>query len=683
MTSIEPALSFEATRRRHLIEATIETLADVGFKAASLSEIARRAKVSTGLFAHYFQDKDGLLEATLRFMAARLTRSTSLKLRSAVTQRERLFAVGEAALADEEFDRRTSAVWLAVWGQMTHSERYQRVQHIYQRRMISNLRNALRGLVPQDRVGAYAVLIAATIDGLWLRSHVSGPVARFDVPDTADSRVLLRSLIGELLAGAGSGRSPAPDPTPISEPDRAAEMVFGRDSVAVARVACPGAAQANAVVRAAQVARRGLEDWGALPAPDRARVLRRCADMLRAEGPALARLESEETGRPLRATAGSDLIEAIAHMDRAADLAIDMRTVRVELDGGRVGESRYRPGSLVATDIHWSRPVLDICVRAQALALGDALLVHSDPHASETVGQMAALFTRAGLPEGTLTLVGGGPGTMRLLAAHSDRCEADRAFEPEPEKDQATLFGYAGPKAATVVLPGADLEQAARSVLLGCRAWTGSTYSSQNRIYVHDTIRRRFADSVAAAAAALRIGDPLAKETQIGRLLSRRQGNWIAALLAVDLRAGAQLVGGCRTLPPGAPDEPVWLAPIVVDGCNPVSALVRAETFAPVVTLLPFAEDAGLAALARDDPSTAVGLFSDEAERAYRAAAVFDRPLSFVNDDGLGEVPRWAAEGRPSMLTFLPTRARLRRIVVADGRFRPEPEKPASRVDPL
>ncbi len=669
MTFIKPALGFEAARRRHLIEATIETVADVGFEAASLSQIARRAKVSTGLFAHYFHDKDGLLEATLRFLAARLTRSTSLKLRSAATQRERLFAVGEAALADEEFDRRTSAVWLAFWGQMTHSERYQRVQHTYQRRMISNLRDALRGLVPQDRVGAYAILIAATIDGLWLRSHVSGPVARSDVPNTADSRALLRSLIDELLADATSRESPAPDPIAISEPDRGVETFFGRGSVAVARVTCPATPQANVVAQAAKMARRGLDHWGTLPAPDRARVLRRCADMLRVEGPALARLESQETGRPLCATAGPDLIEAIAHMDDAADLAFDMRTVRVELDNGRVGECRCGPGSLVATDIHWSRPVLDICVRARALALGDALLVHSNLHASETMRQVGALFARAGLPEGTLTLVDGGPGTMRLLAEHSDWCKADRTLEPESKKDGTTLFGYAGPKAATVILPGADLEQAARAVLLGCRAWTGATYSSQNRIYVHDTMRRRFAESIAAMAAVLRVGDPLAEETQIGRLLSRRQGNWITALLAVDLRAGAQLVAGCRTLPLGASDEPVWLAPIIVDGCSPMSALVRAETFAPVVTLLPFAEDAGLAVLGRDDPATAVGLFSGDTERAYRAATLLDRPMSFVNDDGLAEAPQWAAEEWHLRTTIFPTRARLRRIVVADRRF--------------
>lgn len=208
-------MSDETVRRRQLIEATIETLAEVGFHAASLSEIARRAKVSTGLFAHYFGDKDGLLEATLRFVAARLARSTAVGLRAAATRRERLFAICEAALADEEFDRRTRAVWLALWGEMTYSDRFRRVQRIYERRMTSNLRHALRGLVPEERVGVCAALIAAGIDGLWLRSHSDATGDGAGLAAGGSARALIRALVESLVASyapaaSDEARSPAP-----------------------------------------------------------------------------------------------------------------------------------------------------------------------------------------------------------------------------------------------------------------------------------------------------------------------------------------------------------------------------------------------------------------------------------------------------------------------------------------
>jgi betaine-aldehyde dehydrogenase len=111
-----------------LIQATIESLADVGFAACTLGDIAKRAGVSQGLFAHYFGDKDGLLEATLRSMAARLGRSAAGRLRAAAGPRARIQAVIDANLAPEEFDRKTSSVWLAFWGQVIHSARFKRVQ---------------------------------------------------------------------------------------------------------------------------------------------------------------------------------------------------------------------------------------------------------------------------------------------------------------------------------------------------------------------------------------------------------------------------------------------------------------------------------------------------------------------------------------------------------------------------
>src|ERR1043165_3449085 len=134
-----PRRDTEDTRRRQLIDATVEAMAEAGFASATLVEIGNRAHVSPGLIAHYFDDKDGLLEATLRSLAARLARGVSVRLREARTPRERIQAVIAATLAPEEFDPKTSSVWLAFWGQVLHSARLKRVQEVYQRRVVSNL----------------------------------------------------------------------------------------------------------------------------------------------------------------------------------------------------------------------------------------------------------------------------------------------------------------------------------------------------------------------------------------------------------------------------------------------------------------------------------------------------------------------------------------------------------------
>jgi len=160
-------------RRRQLIGATIDSIHDVGFSATTLQSISRHAGVSTGLVAHYFKDKDGLLEATLRSLASDLSAAIVEKLRDAVTPRERLMAVVGGLLAPEQFEPRIARVWLAFWGQVTHAPKLKRVQNIYEKRLLSNLRHALRDLLSRESAEQQAIALAALIDGLWLRAALS------------------------------------------------------------------------------------------------------------------------------------------------------------------------------------------------------------------------------------------------------------------------------------------------------------------------------------------------------------------------------------------------------------------------------------------------------------------------------------------------------------------------------
>jgi len=164
----------EDVRRRQLIEATIEAITEVGFNAATIAEIARRAGVSTGLVSFYFGDKDGLLEATLRHLARELSRRVAARLRDASSARARVQAVIDTNLGVSQFERRIGTVWLAFWGQVPHSPRFARVQRAYQRRIAANLASALRQVLRPEPARALAETVASLIDGLWLRATLSG-----------------------------------------------------------------------------------------------------------------------------------------------------------------------------------------------------------------------------------------------------------------------------------------------------------------------------------------------------------------------------------------------------------------------------------------------------------------------------------------------------------------------------
>src|SRR5664279_2318257 len=105
--SEDSQLPIEDTRRRQLVEVTIDSLAELGYVGTTLAQIASRAGVSPGLVAHYFGDKDGLLEAAFRSLAGRVGNQVRWRLRQAITPRARIQAVIDANLAPEEFERRT------------------------------------------------------------------------------------------------------------------------------------------------------------------------------------------------------------------------------------------------------------------------------------------------------------------------------------------------------------------------------------------------------------------------------------------------------------------------------------------------------------------------------------------------------------------------------------------------
>ena len=482
MNSLESSQTFEAARRQHLIDATIEALADVGFKATSLSQIARRADVSTGLFAHYFGDKDGLLEATLRFMAARLVRATRQRLRAATTPRERLYAVPDSALADQEFERRTSAVWLAFWGQITHSIRYQRIQRIYQRRMLSNLRHDLRALVPAHCVEDYATMIASMIDGVWIRSHASATQA-----DGSQARAIVRALIDGLIAGAPRARQEHTLSPPVAPPIRVAAATARRmdiiSPVTGEKLGCFLAARHEEVGAAVAKAKRGLEVWRLMSGYSREKALRRCADLLRLEGQHLAHLDALSMGRAVSQTLESSVPRAARAFERMSAWASHPTNVQVALGAGSFGDTRRESLGLVAGFGHWSSPLLYASHQAAAaLACGNAMIFQPSEMAGSSALHLGDIMARAGVPGDVFTIVNGDAQTALLLLSHPELIQ----IPPCPDAADRSLRAQV-PKAATVIFADADMDRAAVAVLHGCRRWTPTPDLSETLIFVQQS----------------------------------------------------------------------------------------------------------------------------------------------------------------------------------------------------
>jgi TetR/AcrR family transcriptional repressor of bet genes len=200
-----PKVGMEPIRRRQLIAATIASIHEEGLANTTLSQISRRAGLSAGIVSHYFQDKAGLLEATMRSLTESLRRRVIAQQADAHTPEERVFAVIDASFAPDQCAPEVVTAWLSFWSQVGQSATLARIQAIYERRLASNLLYALNRLLPGTEARRLAAGLAALIDGLWLRCALTGGAL---APD--DARAIARDYFTTQLAASGGEGQAAP-----------------------------------------------------------------------------------------------------------------------------------------------------------------------------------------------------------------------------------------------------------------------------------------------------------------------------------------------------------------------------------------------------------------------------------------------------------------------------------------
>jgi betaine-aldehyde dehydrogenase len=640
----------DESRRRQLIAATIDTMAEAGFGATTLAEIGSRANVSAGLISHYFADKDGLLEATLRSLAARLSRSVSARLATSRTPRQRIQAVIDATLAPEEFDPKTCSVWLAFWGQAIHSARLKRVQHAYQQRMRSNLRHALNRLVPPDRADRLAIGLAAMIDGLWLRAALSAggeidsrgarAIAGAFIDGEIKTLATARPLAGNAPAALGLAR--VRNHIGGAYVDAHAGETFTSINPAtgevLAEIEIAGPAE---VERAVEAARRGQAIWSVMTGSERGRVLRRAADLLRARNAELAHLETLDTGKPIQETSVVDVVSGADCLEYFAGLAAGLAGEHIDLGPSALGYTRREPLGIVAGIGAWNYPLQIACWKAApALACGNAMIFKPAELTPLSAPRLAEIFVEAGLPAGVFNVVQGFADTGRLLTRHPAIAKVSLTGEVGTGKavmaDAAATLKHVtlelGGKSPLLVFEDADLDDAVGGALLANFYSGGEVCSNGTRVFVHETVKARFVEKLLARVAKMRIGDPLDPQTQVGALISEEHMNKVLGYIARGRKEGARVLTGGERVTRGPLAKGFFVAPTVFDGCRDDMAIVREEIFGPVMTVLSFAdEDEAVARANATEYGLSAGVFTRDLARGHRVIARLEAGTCWIN----------------------------------------------------
>jgi betaine-aldehyde dehydrogenase len=640
----------EETRRRQLIEATIDTMAESGMGATTLALIGQRAGVSPGLIPHYFEDKDGLLEATLRSLASDLARGLSRRLQSAQTSRERVQAVIDATLAPEQFDARICGVWLAFWGQVIHSTRLKRVQHVYQQRMLSNLRHGLKRIVPAEDANHLARGLAAMIDGLWLRATLSSP----HETDSATARAMASAFVdGEIarLAKATAGNAAARRTARATDHVRnfigGAYVDAGGERFKtinpatgepLAEVEIAGAAE---VERAVEAARRAQPKWAAMTGMERGRVLKRAADILRARNDELARLETLDTGKPIQETSVVDVISGADCLEYFAGLAAGLSGEHVDLGPSAFGYTRREPLGIVAGIGAWNYPLQITCWKAApALACGNAMIFKPAELTPLTAPKLAEILSEAGLPDGVFNVVQGFADTGRLLTRHPQIAKVSLTGEVGTGKavmaDAAPTLKHVtlelGGKSPLIVFDDAALDDAVSGALLANFYSAGEVCSNGTRVFVHQSVRKPFLEKLVARVRRMTIGDPLDPKTQVGALVSREHMEKVLGYIDKGRAEGAKILVGGNRITEGTLGRGFFVAPTIFDGCDDGMGIVREEIFGPVMSVLSFDEEDEVIARANaTEYGLAAGVFTRDLARGHRVIARLEAGTCWIN----------------------------------------------------
>ena len=640
-----PGEPLEETRRSQLIEVTIDSLAELGYVGTTLAQISGRAGVSTGLVAHYFGDKDGLLDAAFRSLARRVSDHVRARLRQISTPRARIQAIIDANLAPEEFDQRTGTAWLAFWGQVLQVNSLRRVQSVYQRRTLTNLRSSLRRLVAPEQAESLAAMIAAMIDGVWLRAALSG----WREADSATARALLCEFVDRRLQEArvdlqskggtrpGAESVAAPGARAPAGGERFASINPATGEI-LGYVSAAGQTEIDAAVRAAT---RGQAEWGARTGADRARVLRHAAQLLRARNQELAELETRDTGKPIQETSVVDVISGADCLEYFASLAQSLSGEHIDLGPQAFGYTRREPLGVVAGIGAWNYPLQIACWKAApALACGNAMIFKPAELTPLSAVKLEAILLEAGLPAGVFQVVQGFADTGRLLTRHpgirkvslTGEVGTGKAVMGDAAQTLKNVTLELGGKSPLIVFEDANLDNAVAGALLGNFYSSGQVCSNATRVFVHASIKTAFLERLIRRVSAMRIGDPMDPATQVGALVSEQHMQKVLSYIARGRAEGARLAIGGYRVTSGTLGKGYFVAPTVFDDCRDDMAIVREEIFGPVMSVLAFEDEREVIERANaTEFGLAAGVFTNDLTRGHRVIARLQAGTCWIN----------------------------------------------------
>ncbi|MDN3245162.1 succinate-semialdehyde dehydrogenase/glutarate-semialdehyde dehydrogenase [Streptomyces sp. DSM 42143] len=349
------------------------------------------------------------------------------------------------------------------------------------------------------------------------------------------------------------------------------------------------------IERRLQLAEATFRTYRTTAFDERSRLMHRAADLLEADREEIGKVITTEMGKPVkqaRAEAAKCAKAMRWYADHAAELLADEEPAESDVKDSGASRAlvRYRPLGPVLAVMPWNFPLWQVIrFAAPALMAGNVGLLKHASNVPQTALYLEDLFHRAGFPEGCFqTLLIGSAAVDDVLRDERVRAATLTGSEPagravastagEMIKKTVLELGGSDP---FVVMPSADVDRAAEVAVTARTQNAGQSCIAAKRFIVHTDVYDAFVARFTEGMKALRVGDPMDEETEVGPLSSERGVEDLVELVDDAVRGGAEvLCGGER------PDGPGWYyPPTVLAGVTRDMRIHREEAFGPVATL--------------------------------------------------------------------------------------------------
>ncbi|WP_050463371.1 NAD-dependent succinate-semialdehyde dehydrogenase [Herbaspirillum autotrophicum] len=403
----------------------------------------------------------------------------------------------------------------------------------------------------------------------------------------------------------------------------------------IASVPLAGADETRQAIAAAEQA---LPAWRAKTAAERARILRNWFNLLLTHQDDLARIMTLEQGKPL-AEAKGEIAYAAAYIEWFAE---EGKRAYGEVIPSPFADRRLlvvkQPVGVCAAITPWNFPAAMITRKvAPALAAGCTMVLKPAELTPLSALALAELATRAGIPAGVFNVVTGNPRAIggeltsspivRKLS-FTGSTEVGRLLMAQCAPTIKKLSLELGGNAPFIVFDDADLDAAVAGAIASKYRNTGQTCVCSNRFLVQAGIYDAFAQKLAVAVAALKVGQGFEADVTQGPLINEAAVSKVEHLVSDALAKGAQVVAGGKRHARGG----LWYEPTVMTGLTPDMALARQEIFGPVAGLFRFEDEAQAVAMANDTEfGLAAYFYTRDNARIWRVSEALEYGMVGIN----------------------------------------------------